>query len=123
MAAGVYEREGGVSAHLVRRFALRNDEAPQSSPGLTGRSSTPWLLGFTARPLEYWIPAFAGMTAMAGAALATTGSQHPRRARYLPQRARQRPAPRNRQRQSDRDLDDRRQVKIVQPVLQPQCDR
>jgi hypothetical protein len=33
-----------------------------SSPGLTGRSSTPRLLGSTARPLEYWIPAFAGMT-------------------------------------------------------------
>jgi hypothetical protein len=35
---------------------------PLSSPGLTGRSSTPRLLdsnsGFTA----YWIPAFAGMT-------------------------------------------------------------
>jgi hypothetical protein len=40
--------------------------APLSSPGLTGRSSTPRLIRLTARPLEYWIPAFAGMTAVTG---------------------------------------------------------
>src|SRR5450432_538259 len=33
-----------------------------SSPGLTGRSSTPRRLGSTSGALEYWIPAFAGMT-------------------------------------------------------------
>jgi len=33
-----------------------------SSPGLTGRSSTPRPLGLAIPPLEYWIPAFAGMT-------------------------------------------------------------
>jgi hypothetical protein len=29
-----------------------------SSPGLTGRPSTPWPLGSFAAALEYWIPAF-----------------------------------------------------------------
>ena len=38
---------------------------PPSSPGLTGRSSTPRPLRPTAQPLGYWIPAFAGMTAVA----------------------------------------------------------
>jgi hypothetical protein len=33
-----------------------------SSPGLTGRSSTPRLLVSISGSLEYWIPAFAGMT-------------------------------------------------------------
>jgi hypothetical protein len=33
-----------------------------SSPGLTGRPSTPRLLGSIEGPLGYWIPAFAGMT-------------------------------------------------------------
>src|SRR5213595_2223308 len=33
-----------------------------SSPGLTGRSSTPRRLGCARTSLEYWIPAFAGMT-------------------------------------------------------------
>ncbi|MEH2562649.1 hypothetical protein V1289_002276 [Bradyrhizobium sp. AZCC 2289] len=33
-----------------------------SSPGLTGRPSTPRLLGSIERSLGYWIPAFAGMT-------------------------------------------------------------
>ena len=33
-----------------------------SSPGLTGRSSTPRLIGSISASLEYWIPAFAGMT-------------------------------------------------------------
>ena len=51
---------------------LRGDDAlrdgrerhPQpSSPGLTGRSSTPRRLGSCSSALEYWIPAFAGMTA------------------------------------------------------------
>jgi hypothetical protein len=36
---------------------------PLSSPDLIGRSSTPRLINLTALPLEYWIPAFAGMTA------------------------------------------------------------
>ncbi|MEY9879267.1 hypothetical protein ABIA43_000801 [Bradyrhizobium sp. USDA 328] len=35
---------------------------PLSSPGLTGRSSTPRLLGSTRTASAYWIPAFAGMT-------------------------------------------------------------
>ncbi|MGY4430450.1 hypothetical protein ACVWWO_002927 [Bradyrhizobium sp. F1.13.1] len=35
-----------------------------SSPGLTGRSSTPRLLGLSRTVSEYWIPAFAGMTAV-----------------------------------------------------------
>ncbi|SFI22253.1 hypothetical protein SAMN05216525_10633 [Bradyrhizobium sp. Gha] len=35
---------------------------PLSSPDLIGRSGTPRLLRITARPLEYWIPAFAGKT-------------------------------------------------------------
>ncbi|MGF6333897.1 hypothetical protein ABIB82_001091 [Bradyrhizobium sp. i1.8.4] len=35
-----------------------------SSPGWTGRSSTPRLLRIPPQPLEYWIPAFAGMTAV-----------------------------------------------------------
>ncbi|MFK4384901.1 hypothetical protein ACVWYQ_006931 [Bradyrhizobium sp. USDA 3397] len=33
-----------------------------SSPGLTGRSSTPRPLGSSRTASEYWIPAFAGMT-------------------------------------------------------------
>ena len=33
-----------------------------SSPGLTGRPSTPRPLGHSLASLEYWIPAFAGMT-------------------------------------------------------------
>src|SRR2546429_448554 len=50
---------------------LRGDDAlrdgrerhPQpSSPGWTGRSSTPRRLGSCSSALEYWIPAFAGMT-------------------------------------------------------------
>ena len=35
---------------------------PLSSPGPTGRSSTPRPIGSTTPSLEYWIPAFAGMT-------------------------------------------------------------
>ncbi len=35
-----------------------------SSPGLTGRSSTPRLHGSSRTASEYWIPAFAGMTAV-----------------------------------------------------------
>ncbi|MGY2904325.1 hypothetical protein ACVWVY_003346 [Bradyrhizobium sp. URHC0002] len=35
---------------------------PLSSPGLTGRPSTPRLLGSIASFPAYWIPAFAGMT-------------------------------------------------------------
>jgi len=37
-------------------------QTPLSSPGLTGRPSTPRPLDSTTPPLEYWIPAFAGMT-------------------------------------------------------------
>lgn len=36
---------------------------PPSSPGLTGRSSMPRHLGSNRTAPEYWIPAFAGMTA------------------------------------------------------------
>jgi len=35
-----------------------------SSPGLTGRSSTPQRLGLSRAAAEYWIPAFARMTAV-----------------------------------------------------------
>jgi hypothetical protein len=35
---------------------------PLSSPGLTGRPSTPRLLGVNSAFPAYWIPAFAGMT-------------------------------------------------------------
>jgi hypothetical protein len=48
-------------------LAMTENLAPHtslSSPGLTGRSSTPRPLRITAWPLEYWIPAFAGMTAV-----------------------------------------------------------
>ena len=45
------EVSGAYSPHL-----------PLSSPGSTGRSSTPRLLGSTAGFPAYWIPAFAGMT-------------------------------------------------------------
>jgi hypothetical protein len=38
-----------------------------SSPGLTGRPSTPQHLVFSCGALGYWIPAFAGMTALFGA--------------------------------------------------------
>jgi hypothetical protein len=41
-------------------------QIPPSSSGLTGRSSTPWHLVSIAAALEYWIPAFAGMTVGAG---------------------------------------------------------
>ena len=41
----------------------RAPQTPPSSPGSTGRSSTPRLLGSTAGFPAYWIPAFAGMTA------------------------------------------------------------
>ena len=40
----------------------RGEGAKLSSPGLTGRSSTPRPISLIERPLEYWIPAFAGMT-------------------------------------------------------------
>ena len=53
--------EGGVM-HTVRNPV---PFIPPSSPGLTGRSSTPRPLRPTAQSLEYWIPAFAGMTAVA----------------------------------------------------------
>src|SRR6185369_14464003 len=39
---------------------------PLSSPGLTGRPSTPRLLDSIAGFPAYWIPAFAGMTSGAG---------------------------------------------------------
>ena len=42
-------------AMLAQRIQL-------SSPGLTGRSRTPRRLGSSSGTLEYWIPAFAGMT-------------------------------------------------------------
>jgi hypothetical protein len=52
----------------VRRDdAWQHERAHQiqlSSPGLTGRPSTPRRLGKTPMPLEYWIPAFAGMTTL-----------------------------------------------------------
>ena len=44
---------------------------PPSSPGLTGRSSTPRLLGSSRAAAEYWIPAFAGMTGEFVARVAT----------------------------------------------------
>jgi hypothetical protein len=40
----------------------RSHHNQRSSPGLTGRPSTLRRLGFTINVLEYWIPAFAGMT-------------------------------------------------------------
>jgi hypothetical protein len=40
-----------------------------SSPGLTGRPSTPQRLMLISSALEYWVPAFAGMTAVYGEAL------------------------------------------------------
>jgi hypothetical protein len=40
----------------------RGEGAKLSSPGLTGRSSTPRLLDSIASFPTYWIPAFAGMT-------------------------------------------------------------
>ncbi|SDG51983.1 hypothetical protein SAMN05216338_1001584 [Bradyrhizobium sp. Rc2d] len=43
---------------------LSPPHTPLSSPGLTGRSSTPRLLGSSRTAAEYWIPAFAGMTAV-----------------------------------------------------------
>ncbi|SDN64173.1 hypothetical protein SAMN05444050_2054 [Afipia sp. GAS231] len=39
---------------------------PLSSPGLTGRPSTPRPLGSISGFPAYWIPAFAGMTDVAG---------------------------------------------------------
>jgi hypothetical protein len=63
------EKSRGMGPGSVRNRALgRDDEhGPSqriqlSSPGSTGRSSTPRLPGLIERPLEYWIPAFAGMT-------------------------------------------------------------
>ncbi len=41
---------------------MSNLQTPLSSPDLIGRSSTPRPLGFASAALEYWIPAFAGMT-------------------------------------------------------------
>jgi hypothetical protein len=38
------------------------NHTPLSSSGLTGRSSTPQRLVSVTAALEYWIPAFAGMT-------------------------------------------------------------
>jgi len=43
-------------------IAPLSSHTPLSSPGLTGRSSTPRLLGSSRTAAEYWIPAFAGMT-------------------------------------------------------------
>src|SRR6185369_17468146 len=43
----------------------RLPQTPLSSPGLTGRPSTPRPIRSIERPLEYWIPAFAGMTSCA----------------------------------------------------------
>jgi hypothetical protein len=39
---------------------------PLSSPGLTGRTSTPRLLDSITGFPAYWIPAFAGMTSYGG---------------------------------------------------------
>jgi len=43
----------------------RGEGAKLSSVGLTGRPSTPRLLGSIASFPAYWIPAFAGMTSWA----------------------------------------------------------
>ena len=43
-------------------MGARITHTPLSSPGLTGRSSTPRPIGLIAGLPEYWIPAFAGMT-------------------------------------------------------------
>ena len=48
-------------AHSLLTSSLRK-QTKLSSPGLTGRSSTPRRLDHSRAPLEYWIPAFAGMT-------------------------------------------------------------
>ncbi len=45
-----------------RDDVLRERQITMSSSGLTGRSSTPRRLDSNSKPLEYWIPAFAGMT-------------------------------------------------------------
>jgi hypothetical protein len=43
-------------------MSARTPHTPLSSPGLTGRPSTPRLLGLNSGFPAYWIPAFAGMT-------------------------------------------------------------
>jgi hypothetical protein len=43
-------------------MSARTLHTPLSSPGLTGRPSTPRLLGLITAVPAYWIPAFAGMT-------------------------------------------------------------
>jgi len=56
---GSVNMESVKDAMLAQRIQL-------SSPGLTGRSSTPRRLGSTSGALEYWIPAYAGMTSFFG---------------------------------------------------------
>jgi hypothetical protein len=41
---------------------VHSQQTPLSSPGLTGRPSTPRLLGLNSGFPAYWIPAFAGTT-------------------------------------------------------------
>ncbi len=43
-------------------MSARTPHTPLSSPGLTGRPSTPRPIGLTSDFPAYWIPAFAGMT-------------------------------------------------------------
>jgi hypothetical protein len=43
---------------------MQPQQNQMSSPGLTGRPSTPQRLGSISGALEYWVPAFAGMTVL-----------------------------------------------------------
>jgi hypothetical protein len=46
-------------------MGARTTHTPLSSPGLTGRPSTPRPIGLISSFTAYWIPAFAGMTSWA----------------------------------------------------------
>jgi hypothetical protein len=45
---------------------MKTPYTPMSSPGSTGRPSTLRRIGLISDALEYWVPAFAGMTTVFG---------------------------------------------------------
>jgi len=56
------DRSHSLREPLTPTLSPQGEGAKLSSPGLTGRPSTPRLLGSITGFPAYWIPAFAGMT-------------------------------------------------------------
>jgi hypothetical protein len=73
-----YARRGPLTRTLSPQERGEGAAAPHtllSSPGLTGRPSTPRLLGSTTGFPAYWMPAFAGMTS-GGAGMTMAGDDN-----------------------------------------------